>query len=118
MSYKKNLLLEFDVEDQLIKVDIDDILKHKYPKHNKNNTHINDVIENVDLNDIVIQFLDMKSALREHGFMDGMEMFDFMQIVKENFVEYETFEDKGNDDNNDELGYEMMPLEEKFMYEK
>lgn len=118
MSYKKNLLTELSIEDQLVRVDIDDILARKYPKRTNAYTQINDVVENVDLNDIVIQFLGMKSALCEHGFMDGMQMFDLMQIIKKNFVEYETFEDKGNDDNGDDAGYEMMPLEEKFMYDK
>lgn len=117
MSYKTNLLSDQKTEDHLIKVDIDDIYTRALPKI-KTRTHFQEVVENVDMNDVVIQFMDMKDELREHGFLEGMEMVDLMQVVKKHFIEYDTFEDRSNDDNNDEFGHDMMPFEEKYMYEK
>ena len=119
MSYKTNLLSVQKCAEDLIKVNIDEIFKHRARAPDRTrNDNIQEVVDNVDMNSVVIQFLDIKEELREHGFLEDMEMFDLMQIVKKHFIEYDTFEDKINDDNNDEMGHDMMPLEEKYLYEK
>jgi hypothetical protein len=122
MNYKANLLFERSIEDQLIHVNIDDLGNKRVAK-SKNNVSraFSEVIETVDLNDIVRQFIGMKTYLSEHGFMETMEMHELTSIIKDNFIEYDTFDDNSGEDNNyDDYGggYDMMPLEEKCLYEK
>lgn len=122
MDYKGNLLFEQSEEEKLVPIDIRDITTRLTKKTRKTTSkNFSEVIENIDLNDIVRHFLGVKSYLNEHGFMDTMQMSDLTKIMKDNFIEYETLEESAGEDYNfDDMsgGYEMMPLEEKCLYDK
>lgn len=74
---------------------------------------------------IISDFMDVKCALREYGFLEGSDAFKFWDIVKSNIVLQETDNNVGtNKDSSMEEGPivecsdVILPYEEKCIYER
>jgi hypothetical protein len=129
MKYKENLLSSKE-NKEIVKVNIDDLLKdknknkkkkqknnNKNKNKNQNQKHFEEVFDNMDMYDVLVEFMNIKRDLEEFGFMNTMQVKDFMKNLKNNFICYDTYEDNVTEENEEET-YDLMPYEEKCLYER
>lgn len=116
MNYKDNLIKTHNVK-KFMKINLEDIKSNvTISKKNKYNNMFDIAINQIDTYDIVGKFMDIKDELSEYGFMDNFNCSDFFNVIRSNFIDFDSNEENSIDES-DDIHYDIMPFEDKYLYE-